>query len=49
MLFSSVIYFVNRERACYSITRIIFNVYICLNDTNIYMTKVDKHDGKPKY
>ena len=37
-------YFLNRKGACYSITRIIFNVYIWLIDINI--TKNNKQDEK---
>ena len=47
--FPSVTYFVNCEGTYYSITRIIFNDYICLNDINKNITKVNRPDEKPKY
>ena len=47
LFLQSYIYFLNCERACHIITRIIFNVCICLNDINI--TKVNRHDEKARY
>ena len=43
---SFFIYFVNHERACHSITRIISNLYICLN--NIKVTKVNRQNEKTR-